>query len=149
MSQDAVFSVSPAELIDILQAQGFRAQVTRLPNGTTQILSASQGAGYAVWFGNPLAGEAERFVDFSFGFLLAVEGDLPPGLLNEWNRAKRFTRVFQQEQSLLLVQDVLLAGGVSRPWLQAQCEIWDRCLSEFIQYLRNSLAQVPATEVAA
>ncbi len=67
--------VSPQSLTDVLQAAGYRVNQSE-QNGIVQLLSASQGIGYAVRFGNP-AVEQGSFVDFTFSCALRVQGDLP------------------------------------------------------------------------
>ena len=66
--------VSPQSLTEVLQAAGYRVNQTE-QNGIVQLLSASQGIGYAVRFGNP-AVEQGSYVDFTFSCALRVQGEL-------------------------------------------------------------------------
>ena len=45
-------------------------------NGIVQLLSASQGIGFAVRFGNPAA-EQGAYVDFTYSCALRIQGELP------------------------------------------------------------------------
>lgn len=74
--------VSPQSLTDVLQAAGYRVNQSE-QNGIVQLLSASQGIGYAVRFGN-LALEQGGFVDFTFSCALRVQGELPEGVAEQW-----------------------------------------------------------------
>jgi len=127
--------VSPQSLTEVLQAAGYRVNQTE-QNGIVQLLSASQGIGYAVRFGNPAA-EQGSYVDFTFSCALRVQGELPPGVAEQWNATRRFARLSLQGEFLVMEMDVVLAAGVSHDHLRGNLELWDRLLQEFIVYLRD------------
>ena len=104
--------VSPQSLTDVLQEAGYRVNQSE-QNGIVQLLSASQGIGYAVRLGNP-AVEQGSFVDFTFSCALRVQGEF-----------------------LVMEMDVVVAAGVSNEHLRGNLELWDRLLQEFIVYLRD------------
>lgn len=130
-----IASVSPQSLTDVLQGAGYRVNQTE-QNGIVQLLSASQGIGYAVRFGNPAADQGS-FVDFTFSCALRVQGELPAGLAELWNASRRFARLSVQGEFLVMEMDVILAAGVSLDHLRSNLELWDRLLQEFIIYLRD------------
>ena len=139
--------VSPQSLTELLQGAGYRVNQTE-QNAIVQLLSASQGIGYAVHFGNPAA-EAGEYVDFTFSCALRVQGQLPAGLAELWNASRRFARLSVQGEFLVMEMDVVVAAGVSADHLRASLELWDRLLQEFIVYLREysqSAAQLSAQE---
>jgi hypothetical protein len=105
-----------------------------------QLLSASQGIGYAARFGNA-AQEAGAYLDYTLSCALRVLGDLPEGQVGRWNSTKRFARLAQQGPFLVLEMDVFVAGGVTEAHLRVSTEIWDRLLQEFLLFLRNFAAQ--------
>ncbi len=127
--------VSVKSLTELLQAAGYRVNETE-QNGIVQLLSASQGIGYAVRFGNltPTAGE---YLDFTFSCALRVQGELPAGLAELWNASRRFARLSLQGEFLVMEMDVVVAAGVSADHLRSHLELWDRLLQEFIVYLRE------------
>ena len=132
-------SLSAAQLQDILQSLGYR--VTRSEqNGMVQLLSATQGVGFAVRFGNPGHADGE-FVDYTLSCALRVQGELPQGLVEAWNLGKRFARLAQQGVFLVLEMDVIAAGGVTGNHLRATTELWDRVLQEFLLFLRQYAGQ--------
>ena len=141
--------VSPASLTDVLQAAGYRVNQTE-QNGIVQLLSASQGIGYAVRFGNP-AVEQGSYVDFTFSCALRVQGELPQGVAEQWNATRRFARLSLQGEFLVMEMDVVLAAGVSSDHLRGNLELWDRLLQEFIVYLRDfsQAAQASTAKVAS
>lgn len=140
---DLITAISPQQLATILQQAGYRANEVSNEQGV-QLQSATQGVGFVINFGNVATEERREFVDFSFNLTLNIEGNVRPELVADWNRSRRFARLSQQGQWLVLVMDVIVAGGVSAAWLQGQCELWDALLREYIRHL-----QTPASAVAA
>ncbi|MEI2415519.1 YbjN domain-containing protein [Orrella sp. JC864] len=132
-------SIGPARLQELLQSVGYRVTLSE-QNGLVQLLSATQGIGFAVRMGNPAQQQGE-FVDYTLSCALRVQGELPAGLVENWNVAKRFARLTQQGVFLVLEMDVILAGGVSENYLRATTELWDRLLQEFVLFLRQYAAQ--------
>ncbi|MDR7054028.1 hypothetical protein J2W70_001378 [Pseudomonas koreensis] len=137
--------VSPQSLTDVLQAAGYRVNQSE-QNGIVQLLSASQGIGYAVRFGNP-AVEQSSYVDFTFSCALRVQGELPEGVAEQWNATRRFARLSLQGEFLVMEMDVVVAAGVSNEHLRGNLELWDRLLQEFIVYLRD-FSQTAAAQTA-
>lgn len=142
-------SVSAAQLAAALQDCGFRAAIA-YQGALPMINSAVQGLGFSVIFGGLVAGTSDRFADFSFLCWLNVQGELAPGVIEHWNQGKRFARLFTQPgregaaRSLVMMMDVLVAGGVSDRHLRAQCELWDRMTRDLVLHLK----QPPATTAA-
>ncbi|QWA10731.1 YbjN domain-containing protein [Sodalis ligni] len=122
-------------LTDLLQGAGYRTNESE-QGGIVQLLSASQGIGFAVRFGNP-SPEPGTFLDFTLSCALRVNGALPSGLVEKWNQSKRFSRLSEQGGFLVLEMDVVVAGGVNQRYLRASIELWDRLLQEFLLYLRT------------
>lgn len=142
-------SVNLQRLTDLLQTAGYRTNESE-QNGIVQLLSASQGIGFAVRFGNQTA-EPGQYLDFTLSCALRINGALPEKLVGQWNQTKRFSRLSEQGEFLVLDMDVVVAGGVDQRFLRANIELWDRLLQEFLLYLRNfSAAQqtVPLAEPA-
>jgi hypothetical protein len=140
---DLITAISPQQLAHILQQAGYRANEV-INEQVVQLQSATQGVGFVINFGNVASEERREFVDFSFNLTLNIEGNVRPELVANWNRSRRFARLSQQGQWLVLVMDVIVAGGVSAAWLQGQCELWDALLREYIRHL-----QTPASAIAA
>jgi len=127
--------VSAKSLTELLQTAGYRVNETE-QNGIVQLLSASQGIGFAVRFGNPAATPGD-YIDFTFSCALRVQGELPAGLAALWNASRRFARLSLQGEFLVMEMDVVVAAGVSADHLRSHLELWDRLLQEFIVYLRE------------
>ncbi|MGP8444738.1 YbjN domain-containing protein [Burkholderia vietnamiensis] len=150
-------AVSAERLAEILRRAGYRVTVAE-QNGAMQLMSASQGVGFAVRFGNPAVGvppaiDAARIVylDYTLSCVLQVQGELPAELVANWNRTKRFARLASHGAFLALEMDVVVAGGVSERHLRSTVELWDRLIQEFLLHLRNrpALAEQEAAARAA
>lgn len=140
-------TVSADSLTQLLQDAGCRVNRNE-QNAVVQLLSASQGVGYAVRFGNQVPGKEGEFLDFTFSCALRIQGELPAGLVERWNASRRFARLSVQGEFLVMEKDVVVADGVSEKHLLGSLVLWDRLLQEFIVYLRdysrNLADQVPA-----
>jgi hypothetical protein len=144
-------TITPAELVAVLQEAGFRAEVV---NGEKppRVRSGVQGLTFSIGFpSQPDA--AQRYSDFSFNCPLRIKGGLPDDLLERWNRSKRFARLLRNEHFLYVTMDVMLAGGVTQQHLHAQLELWDHLIRELFVHLQQPLQtdsiQPLATQSAA
>lgn len=135
MSTTTLAGISAEEFAGILRRCGYRATVVE-QGGRTQVQSAAQGIGFFAAPGNRVQGDDTRFVDLALQSVIAVQGDLPPGLVEGFNHDMRFARLFRAGDHLVLAMDIVLAGGVTEEHLCAQCELWDRILRDFILRLR-------------
>ncbi|GHC50050.1 hypothetical protein GCM10010096_22440 [Alcaligenes pakistanensis] len=131
-------SVSLKQLQELLQQMGYRVTESEQA-GNRQLLSASQGIGFALRLGNP-ANEVDQALDYTLSCALRVQGEMPAGIESAWNIGKRFARLAVQGEFLVLEMDVIVAGGVAPTYLQATAELWDRLLQEFLLFLRQHAA---------
>ena len=135
MSATTLAAISPEEFAAILRRCGYRATVVE-QGGRVQVQSAAQGIGFFAAPGNRLKEDESRHVDLALQSVIAIQGELPAGLVEGFNRDMRFARLFRSGDYLVLAMDIVLAGGVTEEHLCAQCELWDRILRDFILRLR-------------
>lgn len=128
-------SMSTSQLRDMLHKAGYRCNELE-QNGAVQLLSAAQGIGFTLRPGNP-SKEEGHVVDFCLSCALRVQGGLPANLINEWSQSKRFTRLVEFNEFLVLEMDVVMAGGVSDRHLQAHMQLWDQLLQQYVVFLRD------------
>ncbi|NYH20405.1 YbjN domain-containing protein [Paraburkholderia bryophila] len=141
---ELIEAVSIDRLAEILKAAGYRVTVAE-QNGALQLMSASQGVGFSVRFGNAVQVAAAaatdpaavRYLDYTHSCVLQVQGELPMELVASWNRTKRFARLADHGPFLALAMDVIVAGGVTERYLRSTIELWDRLIQEFLLHLRN------------
>ncbi|AIO30128.1 bacterial sensory transduction regulator family protein [Burkholderia cenocepacia] len=155
-AEELIEAVGIEQLADVFRAAGYRVTATD-QNGAVQLMSASQGVGFAVRFGNvvpaaqPQDAADARYLDYTLSCVLQVQGELPAQLVADWNRTKRFARLASHGPFLALEMDVIAAGGVSTRYLRSTIELWDRMVQEFLLHLRNrpALAEQEAAARAA
>lgn len=150
-STDLIESVTAQSLTNLLQDAGCRVNRSE-QGGVEQLITASQGIGFTVRFGNP--GQAQgQYLDFIYSCALRIQGELPDGLVNQWNASRRFARLSVQGGFLVMEKDVVVADGISAKSLLGSLVLWDRLLQEVVAYLRdynrNTAAAVANEAVAA
>jgi len=120
---------------DAIQAAG--CAVTPVEqDGVMRLHSASHGIGFQVLWGNPI-GPGE-FADMTLSCPLRVQGGtLPEGVLSAWHRSKRFARVAQHGDFVVLEMDVVAAGGVTPAHLALSLQLWTQMMGQFFLHLRN------------
>lgn len=146
IAQKVLEAVAVEQVADLFKAAGYRVTPAE-QNGIVQLMSASQGVGFAVRFGNAAATQG-AYLDYTLSCAMQVQGELPPELVLSWNRSKRFARLSSTAQFLLLEMDVIVAGGVTERYLSSTIELWDRLIQEFLLHLRNRPAIAQAQQQA-
>ncbi len=105
-------------------------------DGAVRLHSASHGVGFQVLWGNVQA--PGQYVDFTLSCPLRVQGGmLPEGVLADWHRGKRFARVAQHGDFVVLEMDVIVAGGVSPAHVALNLQLWTQMMGQFFLHLRN------------
>lgn len=150
-TSELLVAVTPEQVSEAIKAAG--CSVTALEhNGVEHLHSASQGVGFQVLWGNAAA-QPGQFIDFTMSCPLRVQGGvLPPGLIAEWHRNKRFARIVEHGEMIALEMDVIVVGGVSKNNLSMTVQLWTQMMGQFFLHLRNFAAQeagaAPAVEAA-
>jgi hypothetical protein len=132
---DILDAVTPEQVSDAIKAAG--AAVTTIEqDGAVRLHSASHGIGFQVLWGNPVT--TSQYTDFTLSCPLHVQGGtLPEAVLASWHRTKRFARVAQHGDFVVLEMDVVVAGGVSPAYLAFAVRLWMQMMGEFFLHLRN------------
>lgn len=104
-----------------MQEAGY--QVSRSgQSGIVQLLSASQGIGYAVCFGNPAA-TPTSYLNFTFSYVLRVQGELLAGLTERRSLSRRFGRLSQRDEFPMMEVGVIVVDGISPTNLRSHIEL--------------------------
>ena len=139
MTEANIMSLTSDGMRDIMQLVGYRVETFAGPDGATQLRSATNGVPFMLRFGNRFAADPSGYADATLTAVLQLQAPLPWDALNQWNSSKRFSRLHQNGNLLVLEKDLIVVGGVSRENLRAQVEIWDRVVQELLHYLRAVL----------
>jgi hypothetical protein len=140
-------TMTPEQVSDAIKAIG--CAVTPFEqDGVVRLHSASHGVGFQVLWGNTTS--AGHYADFTLSCPLRIQGGaLPEGLLGEWHRTKRFARVAQHGDFVVLEMDVVTAGGVSPAHIQVCLQLWTQMMGQFFLFLRSYTAAAAKSAEAA
>ena len=128
-------SLNAAVVTEAIQAAGCAVTAVE-QDGVVRLHSASHGIGFQVLWGNPIA--AGEYADLTLSCPLRVQGGtLPEGVLSSWHRSKRFARVAQHGDFVVLEMDVVAAGGVAPAHLALSLNLWTQMMGQFFLHLRN------------
>ncbi|WP_276287849.1 YbjN domain-containing protein [Cupriavidus basilensis] len=123
------------QVADAIKAAGCAVAAIE-QDGVPRLHSASHGVGFQVLWGNSVT--PGEYLDFTLSCPLRVQGGaLPEGVLGDWHRAKRFARVAQHGEFLVLEMDVVISGGVGPDYLTVAMQLWMQMMGQFFLHLRN------------
>ena len=142
MTDTVITTTTLDSLRDMLQRAGYRAETYVDPDGGTQLRSATAGMAFELRLGNSGS-------DLTLVTGLQIQGKLPLELVNKWNSSRRFGRLHIEGNVLVLMMDVLVAGGVTAGNIHAHLEIWDHLIQNLVPYLRAEVARPGAVDVGS
>lgn len=137
MLDNLLRGVSVADLETALERLGLPATQDLTPAGAPVLRSAIGGLTFNVRPGARIDPEAGRFGDYNFNLMFQVQPQFDAGLLNQWNRHKRFARLSLRDDFLVLEMDCL-AVGISGDQVLASLELWGRLVVEALNFLRTA-----------
>lgn len=126
---------SPQGIVSALQSAGYQAELTKDSSGDPLIRSAASGARFSILFYGCTGGSGCTTVQFYAGF--KSSGSVAVGKMNEWNRTKRFSRAYLDNDSDPCIEmDVNLdPGGMSRALFLDNLQVWSNSLGQFRTYI--------------
>lgn len=132
---ELIQSINAGEMSDAIKAVG--CAVTAIEqDGVVRLHSASHGIGFQVLWGNAVS--PGEYADLTLSCPLRVQGGtLPEGVIGSWHRSKRFARVAQHGDFVVLEMDIIAAGGVSPAHLVLTLQLWTQMMGQFFLHLRN------------
>ena len=128
---------SPKKIAALLESQGWQTEVSA-EDGQDPILKASrQGEVFAVTFLNCQDGRNCRTLQLLMGF--ADTKQVPLDKLNEWNRDRRFARVYRDEDGdPVLAMDVDLDfRGLPRENVSETLKTWTGLMTSFRRFIHG------------
>lgn len=130
-----VTASDPASVAKVLQANGYRAEVTKDDSGDPMIKSASSGTNFLVLFYGCTNNADCATVQFFAGYADAENGSV--SALNEWNAKNRFGRAYLSDKGAArLEMDVDLDdGGMSTALFEDNLEFWVAIMASFEKHI--------------
>lgn len=141
---DLVRTVTIADLANMLQQKGFRAEPAEWAGGREALRSAAGGVGFNIVAGN---GSDGAYHDFTYYASFRLEGLPLEAICEKWNAARRFGRVHSRDGLLNFEMDIFLGTGVSADYLAVSLELWNQLLNELLAALREEAARLSTPAV--
>jgi len=129
--------VSGSELQRLIQAWGYRADLSTDSESDPIIRSAMSGATVTVVFYGCTKEDPKRCdsLQLSSGFILKIKPSREK--IDEWNRAQRYLKTFLDKEDDPFAQyDVSLVGGVSADNLKDVFRKFDSSLGKFMSFVK-------------
>ncbi|ATQ42275.1 YbjN domain-containing protein [Caulobacter mirabilis] len=125
--------VTAKEVAAVLQAKGYKAEVTRDDSDDPLVKSAADGVDWSVYFYNCTNDRCES-IQFSAGFDL--EHGITYSKANEWNYTKRFGRAaLDDEMDPYIRYDIDAEKGASSEQIELAVDTWLLVLPQFVEFV--------------
>jgi hypothetical protein len=130
-----VTAKEPSSIVDVLQKNGYRAELTKDESGDPMIRSASSGTNFIILFYGCTANRNCATVQFYAGFTEPKSASIDS--LNTWNANNRFGRAYLSDKGAArLEMDVDLDdGGMSAALFEDNVEFWIAILASFEKHI--------------
>ena len=125
--------VTAQEVVRVLQSKGLQAAITTGKDGDPLIHSASGGSKFGVYFYECKKSPRCGSIQFSAGF---TQRNVSPARLADWNRGKRFGRVYLDDDFDPWVEmDMDMEHGATTEAIANNVERWVGVIGEFTKYI--------------
>jgi len=124
-------SISGEEMAQLVREEGYSAELDRDSRGDPMIRFQVAGYTCLLFFYGVQDDRAD-----SLQFRAAFRENVPIEKVNEWNRRKRFLKVYLDEDGdLNMDMDVDLEGGVTRDYLLERVRTWRAAFLACVRFL--------------
>jgi hypothetical protein len=133
-AQTLVSAENPAQIVSIIQALGFQAQLDKDNVGDPLIRSSSSGVDFSIYFYGCTKNKRCTSLQFIAGYNLAKGTTLE--VLDEWNEKKRFASAYlDDEDDPFLQLDVNTEGGITQANFEKTLDLWQSLKGEFEEHI--------------
>jgi hypothetical protein len=123
---------SMGDVVNWLQAEGYKAQIVTDSDGKQHVSSASNGVTFGVYMFD-CKGDKCGSIQFAAGF--ATHGKFDTSKMNEWNRDNRWARGYYDSVNDPWVEyDVDLTPGGTYELLDDEFATWRSTLGRFVNH---------------
>ena len=136
-SRATVFqTVRGADVVRIMSQASYKPKLSDDSYGDPLVSVTSGGLIYEIQFYGCETAEPRECTSLMYSAGFDANGSRSPELMNLWNRDRRFTRAYMEEDGdLRLEMDVVVAGGVTEDMLGNHVSVWDEALAEFSSHI--------------
>lgn len=143
-----VCASNPDGVVASLQAQGFKAKLSKGDDGRPEIDSAASGFNFTLFFKDCDGAVKCTALEFSTTFTKAPEYSL--AYVNEWNDAHRFsTMSLLKDGGILVTYDLSTAGGLDQPNFSDVVDTWNQTLGAAETFYNAHKAKAEGAKPAA
>ena len=126
-------TISGEEMAQIVREEGYAPELDQDPQGDPMIRFRVEGYHCLLFFYGVEDGRA-----MSLQFRAAFREQVPMEKVNEWNRRKRFLKVYLDEDGdVNMDMDVDLEGGVTRAYLAERLRTWRAAFLACVRFLAD------------
>ena len=131
-----VTSQRPASVVAALQAEGFKAELTKDDGGDPMIKSTSSGTDFLVLFYGCTKNVNCTSIQFYAGY---ADGKVSLSKLNDWNSSHRFSRAYISDKGAARVESDLDldVGGMSTALFADNFEVWTTTMAAFEKHIAD------------
>jgi hypothetical protein len=123
------------DVVNLLQAKGYRAELKQDDNGKPNVASATQGVNFFVHFFD-CTNDRCASIQFVAGF--STKGSYTLEQANNWNFNNRWiTAAMDKEKDPWVSQDVDLSPGGTYENLNDEIQVWDDSLGRFLKTINK------------
>ena len=126
--------VTAQEVAASLKVKGFQAEITTDKDGDPLVKSIYEGTKFSVYFYECSAKQRCKSIQYATGF--SMDGGIPTAKVAEWNRKKRFGRVYRDDESDPWIEmDMDLEHGGTTEALTNNLDRWLLVIREFRKFM--------------
>ena len=134
--QDVILRATPEEMAAIIQEIGYRAEILKNDQGKRRIRTRIGGRNVTVIFYDCDAKESCASIGLRSYF--SDEKNKGLAFANEWNRTKRFARVYiDSDNDIGMDYDVTFVGGITKKNIREHVDIFEDEIKELVDRLRK------------
>ena len=134
--QEVILSVTPDEMAKILQDIGYRAEILKNDQGKRRIRTRIGGWNVTLNFYS--CDDKENCKSIGLRSFFENEKKKSAAFANEWNREKRFTKVYiDKDNDVNIEYDFLFRDGVTKGNVRAYFDVYEDQLKDFVEALKK------------
>ncbi|HEX8664577.1 MAG TPA: YbjN domain-containing protein [Beijerinckiaceae bacterium] len=134
--QEVILSVTPDEMAKILQDIGYRAEILKNDQGKRRIRTRIGGWNVTLNFYS--CDDKENCKSIGVRSFFENEKKRSAQWANDWNREKRFTKVYiDKDNDVNIEYDFLFRDGVTKGNIRAYFDVYEDQLKDFVEALKK------------